>query len=76
MATYLIAMSSVTYANKAYELMKSNGYNCGIERTPKNLASGCGYSLRISGEIETIAALLNTKGIAPRDVMKIGDESG
>ncbi len=76
MATYLIAMSSITYANKAYDLLKANGYSCGIERTPKNLASGCGYSIRVSGSLDTIAALLNSRGLSPRDIMKVGDADG
>lgn len=76
MASYLIAMSSITYANKAREVLRTAGYKSSIEKTPKNLASGCGYSINVSGDIEHISALLAAKGIALRDVMKLGDADG
>ena len=42
MKLYLIAMRSITYAIKAKELLNRLGLFCEIEKTPKDLASGCG----------------------------------
>ena len=44
----LIMVSSVTYAMKGKELLKSYGIRAEVERTPKNSQSkGCGYSLYV-----------------------------
>ena len=40
----LIAMTSITYAMKAKNLLNSLKYYCEIQRTPKDLGTGCGYS--------------------------------
>ena len=53
----LIAMTSITYAMKAKNLLNSLKYYCEIQRTPKDLGTGCGYS---------IACLLYTSP-SPRD---------
>ena len=41
----LIAMTSITYAMKAKNLLNSLKYYCEIQRTPKDLGTGCGYSI-------------------------------
>ena len=43
----LIAVSSITYAMKAKKLLNNMGLYCEIQKTPKNLGSGCGYSIRV-----------------------------
>lgn len=49
----LIAVSSITYAMKAKRLLNGMGYYCEIEKTPKNLSSGCGYSIRVKDSSES-----------------------
>jgi len=68
--TYLLAMASITYANKAKEILSRHGYRCDIQKTPRSAASGCGYSIRVTGELEEIVAILGEKGIAVRNVVK------
>ncbi|MBR1423910.1 MAG: DUF3343 domain-containing protein [Ruminococcus sp.] len=63
MKKYLIAMRSITYAIKAKELLNKLGFYCEIEKTPKGLSSGCGYSIRVDGEKEKIKKLLKDRGI-------------
>jgi hypothetical protein len=60
---YLIAMRSITYAIKAKELLNKLGFYCEIEKTPKDLGSGCGYSIRVDAEKEKIKKLLKDRGI-------------
>lgn len=60
----LLAVSSITYAMKAKRLLNNMGYYCEIERTPKNLASGCGYSLRIRDDPSVITPILDRNGIS------------
>ena len=67
----LIAVSSITYAMKAKRLLNNIGYYCEIEKTPKNLATGCGYSIRVKDDSETISAILSRNGIAQKDVMSV-----
>lgn len=67
----LIAVSSITYAMKAKRLLNNIGYYCEIEKTPKNLATGCGYSIRVKDDSEIISAILLRNGIAHKDVMSV-----
>lgn len=54
MPKYVIAFPSITYALKAQRLLNSNGYYCEVQRTPKELALGCGYSIIVEGDINDI----------------------
>ena len=65
----LIAVSSITYAMKAKRLLNNMGYYCEIEKTPKNLATGCGYSIRVKDDREIIPAIFPRKGIAHKVLM-------
>ena len=67
MKLYLIAMRSITYAIKAKELLNKLGLFCEIEKTPKDLASGCGYSIKVRDEPEKIKKLLKERGIGWRE---------
>ncbi len=46
-------MTSITYAMKAKNLLNSLKYYCEIQRTPKDLGTGCG-SMRVSEKIFTV----------------------
>lgn len=59
----LIAMTSITYAMKAKTLLNSQKIRCDIVRTPKDFSSGCGYSIKVSGEISQIIEILRNNGI-------------
>ena len=48
----LIAMTSITYAMKAKNLLNSLKYYCEIQRTPKDLGTGCGYSIAVTAPPE------------------------
>lgn len=67
MKLYLIAMRSITYAIKAKELLNKLGLFCEIEKTPRDLASGCGYSIKVRDEPEKIKKLLKERGIGWRE---------
>ena len=67
----LIALSSITYAIKAKNLLNSSGYYCEIERTPKGLAKGCGYSIRVKNDINLIISILSSEDIKVKDYMTI-----
>ena len=60
----LIAMTSITYAMKAKNLLNSLKYYCEIQRTPKDLGTGCGYS-----PPEEITAILEKERIPFRNVI-------
>ena len=59
----LIAMRSITYAIKAKELLNKLGMFCEVVKTPKDLSSGCGYSIKIRDEPLKIKQLLRQRGI-------------
>lgn len=72
MPTYLIALTSITYAIKAQNLLKSMGYYCEIQRTPKTLGTGCGYSIRVKGDVSTALRILENASIGQNGYMEIG----
>ncbi|MCD8107891.1 MAG: DUF3343 domain-containing protein [Oscillospiraceae bacterium] len=67
----LLAVSSVTYAMKAKKLLNSMGIFCEVSKTPKNLASGCGYSVRIRDNPGYVTGILEKSGIAIKDRMTV-----
>ncbi len=67
----LFAVSSVTYAMKAKSLLNSMGIFCEVSKTPKNLASGCGYSVRIRDNPDYVAGILEKNGIATKGRMTV-----
>ncbi len=62
-----IALSSITYAIKAKNLLNSAGYYCEIERTPKSLSKGCGYCIKIKNDVNLIISILTSEGIRVKD---------
>ncbi|MBQ6675092.1 MAG: DUF3343 domain-containing protein [Ruminococcus sp.] len=66
----LIAMTSITYAMKAKRLLNEKGIYCEVVRTPKNLATGCGYSLSVTKDPREIILVLEDNGIPHRSFMK------
>ncbi|MBP1560339.1 MAG: DUF3343 domain-containing protein [Oscillospiraceae bacterium] len=71
MKKYVIAFGSVTVAMKAQAALLSSGISSEVIRTPKNLASGCGYSLALSTDAGTEIDILEKKNIKYKAVMEI-----
>ena len=65
----LIAMTSITYAMKAKNLLNSLKYYCEIQRTPKDLGTGCGYSIAVTAPPGEITAILEKERIPFRNVI-------
>ena len=61
-----IAMTSITYAYKAKTLFEREGIHCDVIRTPRNIGSGCGYSIAVRTEPSTALALLDKNSIPHR----------
>ena len=71
----LIMVSSVTYAMKGKELLKSYGIRAEVERTPKNSQSkGCGYSLYVPQNTDEAENILKENGIKVMGRAKRGKE--
>lgn len=71
MKKYIIAFGSVTVAMKAQTALLSNGIKSDVIRTPKNLASGCGYSLAVGADAGKAIDILENKDIKYKAVMEI-----
>ena len=67
----IITMSSITYAMKAKEYLNSLGYWCEVERTRKNIGSGCGYSIIIKDHPDLITPLLDRKHIPYKGIYRL-----
>lgn len=60
----LIMLSSITYAYKAKNYLEEKLIKCHIMRTPSEYTNrGCGYSLKLSGNLEELADELSSKFI-------------
>ena len=66
----LIAMTSITYAYKAKRLLNNKGIYCEIVRTPKNLSTGCGYSLSVTKDPKEIILILEENSIPHKTFMR------
>ena len=78
MRFYYITFRSVTYAQKAQQILNRNNITCTIQRTPRWMeAQGCGYALRIWAK-EPLGAvnLLQTEKIPMRKLylQRVGGE--
>ena len=73
MSNQLILVSSITYAIKGRDLLRSHGYKAYIEKTPGKLDThGCGYSIVVATEPARVLGLLQQAGVkvlgvAPRE---------
>lgn len=72
MNRYVFAVPSVTIALRAKDLLRSEGYDATVSRTPKTLASGCGYSVITSAEADAASEIFEKNGIKIRAVGKYG----
>ncbi len=70
MNRYTIAFVSITTAMKAQTVLRANDFFTEVTRTPRNLASGCGYSVTFTGDLETALAVLERHGIKYKAVME------
>ena len=64
-------MSSITYAMKAKEYLNSLGYWCEVERTRKNIGSGCGYSIVVQDDPDLITARLDRRNIPYKGIYSL-----
>lgn len=47
---YLFAFRSRTQSMKLYDLLRSNGIECEIINTPREVSASCGLSVRVASE--------------------------
>lgn len=70
----LLAMSSITSAMKAKDILFNNGIKSNVERTPKTQRNkGCGYSLYVPKDIDKAKKILSENGIK---ILDSGGDSG
>lgn len=62
----------MTYAMKSKRILNNYGYYCEIEKTPKELANGCGHSLRVHGDGITAGEILRKNGVPIKASLTIG----
>ena len=70
MLTYFITVRSITFGQRAESVLRKNGVNCSLQRTPKWMEEqGCGYALKLwSGDIRTVVELLREHRVQLRRV--------
>ncbi len=68
MRRYIFAFPSITIAHKAQNILRERGFGADVIRTPKNLSSGCGYSVIVSGSVQNASMALEDNNINPKAV--------
>lgn len=65
MKAYFITFRSITLAQRGERVLRSGGFDCLLQRTPKWMeARGCGYCLRLkSGDVRRILQLLQQEKV-------------
>lgn len=68
MKIYYITFRSVTFAQRAEQILNREGYHVSLQRTPRWMESqGCGYALRIwTSEIGPVMELLRRENVSLR----------
>lgn len=67
----IFSLSSITYANKAKNVLGERGIYCEVIKTPKNFSSGCGYSIKASGNPDVIIEILRENNVLYKDYLVI-----
>lgn len=69
MSEAMFSVNSITYAAKGRDLLKQNGFRVSIERNTRPLpGEGCGYKLRVQGDIERAEKILRENNIKIRSI--------
>ncbi len=65
----LIAMTSITYAQKAKRVLNAQKIYCEVQKTPSGYFSGCGYSIRVKDDISRVLSVLRINNIKYKDAV-------
>ena len=69
MSIYCITFRSVTLAQRGERVLRDNGMQCTLARTPRWMEErGCGYCLRLRNEWRAAAAALDWAGVEYRKI--------
>jgi len=64
MQEYFIVTGTVTYAIKARDILRRNGFFAKVEKINDGSDNiGCGYAVRIKSDINTAVDILNASGV-------------
>lgn len=71
MKGYLITTGTVTYALKGRDILRKKGYKSNVEKvSTKENNLGCGYSIKVYGDIKIIEQILKNNGVK---ILKISE---
>ena len=71
MKGYLITTGTVTYALKGKEILIKKGYKASVEKvSTRENNLGCGYSIKVFGDIKPIEQILRNSGVK---ILKISE---
>lgn len=71
MKGYLITTGTVTYALKGKEILIKKGYKASVEKvSTRENNLGCGYSIKVFGDIKPIEQILRHSGVK---ILKISE---
>ncbi len=71
MPSHIISTETITHAIKGRDLLRRSGYKAYIERRSSGLESkGCGYNIRVNGDILQITDILTGAGVKITEINK------
>lgn len=72
MKGYLITTGTVTYALKGRDLLRKKGFKASVERIASGENNlGCGYSIKLLGDIKSAEQILKSGGVKILKISKI-----
>ena len=76
MKFYYITVRSVTYAQRAEQLLSRQGFRCSVQRTPRWMEEqGCGYCVKLwTDDPAGAMALLREAGVPTRKIYRQGGD--
>lgn len=63
MEKYIINTGTITYALRARDILRNNGYSAYMFRNSGKDTVGCGYAVKVTGNKNAIVKILNNAGI-------------
>lgn len=69
-ADYVLAVRSITSAMRAQKILERQGFHASIQRSTTTSPQGCGYTVRITGDLSAALSILQAAEIEILEVRR------
>lgn len=72
---YILTFDSSNRSIKAERILRKNKLRARVIPVPEELSKGCGFCIKLEGEIEVAKEFLKEKNISPKGIYKLKEDS-